>query len=159
MTQPDAREGHAGRCGVAERLVVPLKPGNAGGGKGPQFNLVVRETEFCGLRLAGYFRRRMRENSRNSVRRPRCASLTRRNYGGFCLPGNRPGLSGLHGGDSNCEPFYDALVNSRYLNAEATLSARDQNGSEELRARRPIIARSITGRSAREGVVTSSAAW
>jgi len=40
----------------------------------------------------------MRENSRNSVRRPRCASLTRRNYGGFCLPGNRPGLSGLHGG-------------------------------------------------------------
>src|SRR5271166_5927710 len=98
MTQPDAREGHAGRCGVAERLVVPLKPGNAGGGKGPQFNLVVRETEFCGLRLAGYFRRRMRENSRNSVRRPRCASLTRRNYGGFCLPGNRPGLSGLHGG-------------------------------------------------------------
>ena len=61
-------------------------------------HLVVRETEFCGLRLAGYFRRRMRENSRNSVRRPRCASLTRRNYGGFCLPGNRPGLSGLHGG-------------------------------------------------------------
>ena len=34
-------------------------------------HLVVRETEFCGLRLAGYFRRRMRENSRNSVRRPR----------------------------------------------------------------------------------------
>ena len=56
------------------------------------------ETEFCGPRLAGYFRRRMRENSRNSVRRPRCASLTRWNYGGFCLPGNRPGLSGLHGG-------------------------------------------------------------
>ena len=35
--QPDAREGQAGRSGVAERLVVPLKPGNAGGGKGPQF--------------------------------------------------------------------------------------------------------------------------
>jgi hypothetical protein len=35
--QPDAREGQAGRAGVAERLVVPLKPGNAGGGKGPQF--------------------------------------------------------------------------------------------------------------------------
>ena len=35
--QPDAREGQAGRGGVAERLVVPLKPGNAGGGKGPQF--------------------------------------------------------------------------------------------------------------------------
>jgi hypothetical protein len=35
--QPDAREGQAGRHGVAERLVVPRKPGNAGGGKGPQF--------------------------------------------------------------------------------------------------------------------------
>src|SRR6202051_1318890 len=35
--QPDAREGQAGRFGVAERLVVPLKPGNSGGGKGPQF--------------------------------------------------------------------------------------------------------------------------
>ena len=33
--QPEAREGQAGR--VAERLVVPGKPGNAGGGKGPQF--------------------------------------------------------------------------------------------------------------------------
>jgi hypothetical protein len=35
--QPDAREGSAGRPEVAERFVVPLKPGNAGGGKGPQF--------------------------------------------------------------------------------------------------------------------------
>ena len=35
--QPDAREGWDGRGGVAERPVVPGKPGNAGGGKGPQF--------------------------------------------------------------------------------------------------------------------------
>ena len=35
--QPDAREGQAGRPGVAEGFAVPLKPGNAGGGKGPQF--------------------------------------------------------------------------------------------------------------------------
>ena len=35
--QPDAREGQVGRPGVAERFAVPLKPGNAGGGKGPQF--------------------------------------------------------------------------------------------------------------------------
>jgi hypothetical protein len=32
--QPDAREGWAGRPGVAERFVVPLKPGNAGGREG-----------------------------------------------------------------------------------------------------------------------------
>ena len=37
--QPDAREGQAGRYRVAERLVVPRKPGNAGGGKGPQFKI------------------------------------------------------------------------------------------------------------------------
>ena len=35
--KPDAREGQAGRSGVAERLVIPTKLGNAGGGKGPQF--------------------------------------------------------------------------------------------------------------------------
>ena len=37
VDQPDAREGQAGRSGVAERLAVLMKPGNAGGGKGPQF--------------------------------------------------------------------------------------------------------------------------
>jgi hypothetical protein len=31
------REGQAGRPGVAERFVVPRKPGYAGGGKGPLF--------------------------------------------------------------------------------------------------------------------------
>ena len=46
-------------------------------------HLVVRETEFCGLRLAADFRRRTRENGRNSVRRPRHASLTDRNCEGF----------------------------------------------------------------------------
>ena len=35
--QPAAREGQAGPNGVADRLVVPLMPGNAGGGKGPDF--------------------------------------------------------------------------------------------------------------------------
>ena len=35
--QLEAREGQARRFGVAEGFVVPLKLGNAGGGKGPQF--------------------------------------------------------------------------------------------------------------------------
>ena len=43
--QPDAREGQAGRFGVAERLVVLVKPGNSGGGKGPQFEMSVRSGE------------------------------------------------------------------------------------------------------------------
>src|SRR5450759_518813 len=36
-SQPDAREGQAGPHRVADRLVVPGKPGNSGGGKGPEF--------------------------------------------------------------------------------------------------------------------------
>jgi hypothetical protein len=46
--QPDAREGQAGRHGVAERLVVPMKPGNAGGGKGPQFKMNATRGEGPG---------------------------------------------------------------------------------------------------------------
>ena len=40
----------------------------------------------------GRFRRRTRENGRNSVRRPRHAALSDRNCEGFCVPGNRVGL-------------------------------------------------------------------
>jgi hypothetical protein len=32
---PEAREGQAGRPGEAERFMVLMKPGNAGGGTGP----------------------------------------------------------------------------------------------------------------------------
>ena len=37
-----ARERWAGPCGVAERFVVPTKPGNSGGGKGPQLKTDAR---------------------------------------------------------------------------------------------------------------------
>jgi len=40
--QPETREGCSGRFGVAERLVVPEKPGNAGGGKEPWFKTDAR---------------------------------------------------------------------------------------------------------------------
>src|ERR1700730_9680929 len=43
--QPDTREGGSGRSGVTERPVVPLKPGNAGGGKGPWFRTDARRSE------------------------------------------------------------------------------------------------------------------
>ena len=46
--QPDAREGQAGRRGVTERFAVPLKPGNAGGGKGPQFKRNATSSEGRG---------------------------------------------------------------------------------------------------------------
>ncbi len=47
-SQPDAREGQAGTHGVAEKAVVPEKPGNAGGGKGLQFKRKVRRNREAG---------------------------------------------------------------------------------------------------------------
>jgi RNA-directed DNA polymerase len=44
-SQLEAREGQAGPSGVSERPIVPTKPGNAGGGKGPQFKDNVRSGE------------------------------------------------------------------------------------------------------------------
>jgi len=46
--QPAAGDGQAGHPGVTERLVVPLKPGNAGGGKEPQFKTNARRGEGPG---------------------------------------------------------------------------------------------------------------
>ena len=46
--QPDAGDGQAGRSGVTERFAVPLKPGNAGGGKGPQFKTNATSSEGHG---------------------------------------------------------------------------------------------------------------
>ena len=84
---------------IIEGAQPPLRP----------LHLVVRETEFCGQRLAGDFSRRMRENGRNSVRRPRHASVTDRNCEGFCRPGNRVGLHVLYGGRrSSAEPVSGA---------------------------------------------------
>ena len=45
--QPEAREGGSGRDGVAEGLVVPMKPGNAGGGKRPRFK--VKRKKWRGI--------------------------------------------------------------------------------------------------------------
>ena len=49
--QPDAREGQAGPGGVADRLAVPLKLGNASRGKGPEFKTSVTKSTRAG-RLA-----------------------------------------------------------------------------------------------------------
>ena len=45
MTQLDAREGQARPSEESERPIVPSKPGNAGGGKGPWFKVNVRSGE------------------------------------------------------------------------------------------------------------------
>jgi hypothetical protein len=40
-----SRERWTGSCGVAERFAVPVKPGNSGGGKGPQLKTNARSNE------------------------------------------------------------------------------------------------------------------
>src|SRR4051794_8172569 len=67
--QPDAREGQAGRRGVAERFVVPRKPGNAGGGKGPQFKADARRGEGPGDWAAYQLRKVSRSCRRRCTRK------------------------------------------------------------------------------------------
>jgi hypothetical protein len=43
--QPATREGQVGPQRMTERFVVPLKPGNAGGGKGPHFQTSERQVD------------------------------------------------------------------------------------------------------------------
>src|SRR6202795_1536562 len=111
--QPDAREGEAGRSGVAERPVVPMKPGNAGGGKGPWFktNAASREgpeigkpsnSETCSETADGVTRE-SEDGSRLSLLRPLRQDQPR-GYSGARLRsvplqqgrtgGGRPGLRG-----------------------------------------------------------------
>src|SRR5216683_1584917 len=76
--QPDAREGQVGRLGVAERFAVPLKPGNAGGGKGPQFKTDATSGEGPGdwvtYQLRKVFRSCRRRCTRKRRRKPAIAS-------------------------------------------------------------------------------------
>ena len=70
--QPDAREGEAGRrCGVAERIVLPLKPGTAGGGKGPQFKTDARRSEGPGDWATYHLRTAFRNCRRRCTRKRR----------------------------------------------------------------------------------------
>lgn len=52
VRQPIAREGRIGPSGVAGRLVVAGKPGNAGGAKGPQFRVDARRGESRRLAMS-----------------------------------------------------------------------------------------------------------
>src|SRR6202163_546947 len=76
--QPDAREGQAGRPGVAERFAVLLRPGNAGGGKGPQFKTDATSSEGFGdwatYQLRKLFRNCRRRYTRKRRQKPAIAS-------------------------------------------------------------------------------------
>ena len=69
--QPDAREGQAGRPGVAERLVIPVKLGNARGGKGPQFKTNARSGKGPGDWAAYQLRKAFRNCRRRYTQKRR----------------------------------------------------------------------------------------
>ncbi len=71
----------SGRRGVAEGFVVPLKPGNAGGGKGPQFKTDALRGEGHGD-WATYQLRRVFRNCRwRRTQKQRREVLSERSYG------------------------------------------------------------------------------
>src|SRR2546425_2999388 len=77
--QPDAREGQAGRPGESERFVVPRKPGNAGGGMGPQFKTNATRGEGPGdwgtYQLRRVFRNCGRRCTRKRRQKPATVSM------------------------------------------------------------------------------------
>jgi hypothetical protein len=90
--QPEAREGQIGPLGVADGSVLPTKPGNAGGGKGPEFKESVRR----GMRArrvarAYHLRERFRHSGRRSAPRPQPQSLA-------CFLVREPGAGNPHAG-------------------------------------------------------------
>src|ERR1700686_1684705 len=85
--QPDAREGQAGRPGVTERFVVPLKPGNAGGGKGPQFKTNAIRGEGPGDWATYQLRRVFRNCRRRCTRKRRREVLSESRMREICLSG------------------------------------------------------------------------
>lgn len=84
--QPNAREGQIGCLGVAERFAVPLKPGNAGGGKGPQFKTDATNGEGFGD-WATYQLRKLFRNCRR-----RCTRKRRQKPEGASRPGTTSAL-------------------------------------------------------------------
>src|SRR6266404_2722812 len=84
--QPEAREGQAGRPGVAERFVVPRKPGNAGGGKGPQFKTDAMRGEGRGDWATYQLRKLFRSCRRRCTRKREVLSESRMRE--ICLSGS-----------------------------------------------------------------------
>jgi len=89
--QPDAREGQAGRPGVAERFVVPLKLGNASGGKGPQFKTDALRGEEPGDWATYQLRLGVRKLQMASHAKTRREVLSESRMREICLSGSTSG--------------------------------------------------------------------
>ena len=115
--QPEAREGQAGRPGVAERSVVPWKPDNAGEGKGPQFKTDAIRGEGPGDWETYQLQQMFRSCRWRCTRKREVLSESRMRE--ICLSGSMSGMwKRSHGGTTKEPP--DERGGNRYVLPNAT---------------------------------------
>src|SRR6202011_2451573 len=139
----EAREGQAGRLGVAERFVVPRKPGNAGGGKGPQFKTDAIRGEGFGD-WATYQLRKLFRSCRGRCTRKR-EVLSESRMREICLSGSMSGMwKRSHGGTNKAPP--DERGGNRYVLPNATAPHLDSTklGPRRAQSQRPLCPRERT---------------